>query len=108
MRTVKRFFGHVASCAALCVIATTAVAGSDSARAPLILDTQSGIHDGKSGIVLQNAPLSRAPIVAPAQPAPMTELPSGSTMGSTAPMVVIPYIEVPGSAVPLKAPPPRQ
>lgn len=71
-------------------------------------DTQSGIHDGKSGIVLQNAPLSRAPIVAPAQPAPMTELPSGSTMGSTAPMVVIPYIEVPGSAVPLKAPPQRQ
>ncbi|MCS6480572.1 hypothetical protein NX869_30770 [Burkholderia thailandensis] len=81
---------------------------SDGAHATLMLDRRSGIHARKSGIMLQNAPLSRAPIVAPAKPAPMTELPSGSTMGSTAPMVVIPYIEVPGSAVPLKAPPPRQ
>ncbi|AWY60982.1 hypothetical protein GNZ24_25195 [Burkholderia thailandensis] len=104
MRIVNRFFGYAASCAALCGIVTAAVAGSDSARAPLILDTQSGIHDGKSGIVLQNAPLSRAPIVAQAQPATMTELPPGSTQ----PMVVIPYIEVPNSAIPLKVPQPRQ
>ncbi|KWZ50277.1 MULTISPECIES: hypothetical protein [unclassified Burkholderia] len=104
MRVVNRFFCYATNCAALFGIATAAVAGSDSTRAPLILDTQSGIHDGKSGIVLQNAPLSRAPIVAPTQPAPMTELPPGST----APLVVIPYIEVPNSAVPLKAPQPRQ
>ncbi|AOJ05689.1 hypothetical protein WS70_19295 [Burkholderia mayonis] len=79
-----------------------ALAGTNGA--PLILDTQSGIRDGKGGIVLQNASLSRAPIAAPAQPAPMTGLPPGSI----APMVVVPYIEVPNPAVPLKAPQPRQ
>ncbi|AIO68831.1 hypothetical protein [Burkholderia oklahomensis] len=102
MRVANRFFCFATSCVALCGITVPAVAGTNGA--PLILDTQSGIHDGKSGIVLQNAPLSRAPIAAPAQPAPMTGLPPDSTT----PMVVVPYIEVPNPAVPLKAPQPRQ
>ncbi|AOJ72182.1 MULTISPECIES: hypothetical protein [Burkholderia] len=102
MKVVKRFFCFAIGCVALCGIATAAIAGANGG-APLILDTQSGIHDGKGGIVLQNAPLSHASIVAPAQPAPMTELSSGST----APMVIIPYIAVPNSAVPLKSPAPH-
>ncbi|MGC6693535.1 hypothetical protein ACPYIY_34770, partial [Burkholderia pseudomallei] len=64
MRTVNRVLGQVASCPALCVIVTTAVAGSDSARAPPILDTHSGIHEGKSGMVLEKSTVSPAPIVA--------------------------------------------
>ncbi|WP_231747038.1 hypothetical protein [Burkholderia sp. BDU5] len=102
MRVVNRFFCFATSCVALCGTTVPALAGTNGA--PLILDTQSGIHDGKGGIVLQNASLSRAPIAAPAQPAPMTGLPPGSI----APMVVVPYIEVPNPAVPLKAPQPRQ
>ncbi len=64
---------------------------AEPGRAPLILDTQSGIHDGQSGTVLQNAPLSRAPIAAPAQMAAPAELAPNSGM----PVIVAPYIEIP-------------
>lgn len=60
---------------------------------PVVLDTQTGIHDGQSGIVLQNAPLSRAPMV------PMQQLPAPTELNATsadAPIVVAPYIALPG------------
>lgn len=60
---------------------------------PVVLDTQTGIHDGQSGIVLQNAPLSRAPMVQAQQLPTPTEL-NATTSGS--PIVVAPYIELPG------------
>jgi hypothetical protein len=61
---------------------------------PLVLDTQTGIHDGQSGIVLQNAPLSRAPMV------PAQQLPTLQQLDSTSgqpPIVVEPYIALPGA-----------
>jgi hypothetical protein len=81
---------------------------AEPARQPLVLDTQTGIHDGKSGIVLQNAPLSRAPIAAPAQMASPAELAPNSTV----PLIVAPYVQVPAwnSTQPAPRPPiqPRQ
>ncbi len=69
---------------------------------PLVLDTQHGISDGQSGIVLQNAPLSHAPMVEAQQsPAPY----SPGTNSST-PIVVAPYIELPGGGS-RPMPPPR-
>jgi hypothetical protein len=70
-----------------------ASAGAHAAGQPLILDTQRGISDGQSGTVLQNAPLSPQPMVQ------MQSLPtpSGSgTDGSQVPIIVAPYVEVPG------------
>jgi hypothetical protein len=76
--------------------APTASAASAKASAasgkPLILDTQTGISDGQSGTVLQTAPLSHAPIVSAQPMASPTELaPNSST-----PVVVAPYVQVPG------------
>lgn len=62
---------------------------------PLVLDTQTGIHDGKSGLVLQNAPLSRAPMV------PTQQLPAPQQLNATSgdpPIVVAPYISLPGAS----------
>jgi hypothetical protein len=61
---------------------------------PVVLDTQTGIHDGQSGIVLQNAPLSRAPMV------PAQQLPTPTELNATSgdqPLVVAPYIALPGA-----------
>jgi hypothetical protein len=70
----------------------TGPARADSDRPPVVLDTQTGIHDGKSGVVLQNAPLARQPMV-PAQPmATLTDM----TPQAQQPIVVSPYIELPG------------
>jgi hypothetical protein len=59
---------------------------------PLILDTQRGIIDGKPGVVLQNAPLSREPMVA----APGLAAPGGQATDPSQPYVVAPYVSVPG------------
>ncbi|MDR3101399.1 MAG: hypothetical protein LBV73_30585 [Paraburkholderia sp.] len=70
-----------------------ASAGAHAAGKPLILDTQRGIDDGQPGMVLQNAPLS---------PQPMVQAPSLPTLngtgadGSQVPIIVAPYVEVPG------------
>lgn len=61
---------------------------------PLVLDTQTGIHDGQSGIVLQNAPLSQAPMV-PAQQLPTLQ--QLDSTGGQPPIVVAPYIALPGA-----------
>ncbi|MCM2490655.1 hypothetical protein [Burkholderia glumae] len=60
-------------------------------RPPVVLDTQTGIHDGRSGVVLQTAPLDPAPIVAPAE----IRQPAGLQQNNQIPMVVAPYIRVP-------------
>ena len=68
--------------------------GIHDGQSGVVLDTQTGIHDGKSGLVLQNAPLSRAPMV-PAQQLPTLEQ-SDSTSGQP-PIIVEPYIALPGA-----------
>jgi hypothetical protein len=67
---------------------THAVARADGP--PLVLDTQTGIHDGRTGMVLQNAPLSHEPMVTARQPA-------GGAADSSPPYIVVePRINVPG------------
>ncbi|MCW0060334.1 hypothetical protein [Burkholderia pseudomallei] len=63
-----------------------------TASQPLILDTQRGIQDGKGGLILQTAPLSREPIVEPAR------WRSTSYYGPSSSIVtfVTPYIDVMG------------
>jgi len=72
---------HPFSLAGLSAVALAAILGlvHGVARAdgpPLVLSTQTGIHDGQKGIVLQNAPFERRPMVnaqkaaAPAELAP--------------------------------------
>lgn len=67
---------------------------------PLVLDTQRGISDGQSGLVLQNAPLSHEPMVQAVQPA-------GIAPDSSQPYIVAPYVEVPGGGGGRPNPPPR-
>lgn len=68
--------------------------GIHDGQSGIVLDTQTGIHDGQSGIVLQNAPLSSAPMV-PARQLPTLEQ-SDSGSGQP-PIVVAPYIALPGA-----------
>lgn len=86
-----RVAAKTAMCLAFAGIASYATADGP----PVVLDTQTGIHDGQSGLVLQNAPLSREPMVpmqqlaAPAQPDP-------AAANGQPPIVVAPYIALPG------------
>ncbi|WP_244846659.1 hypothetical protein [Caballeronia sp. SL2Y3] len=80
----------VAACAAYAV----ALCHGDLAFAkpggePLVLDTQTGIHSGVSGTVLQSAPLGAPGMV------PMATLP-GLPPQEQQPIVVSPYIEYGG------------
>ncbi|MGF6759241.1 hypothetical protein [Paraburkholderia sp. GAS42] len=68
----------------------TSAAFAASGGQPLILDTQRGISDGQSGTVLQNAPLSHAPIVQAQPIAAPTELPTNSST----PIIVAPYVDL--------------
>ncbi len=83
---------------AVCTVAGFALMGiAFNAAAdgqPLVLDTQTGIHDGQSGIVLQNAPLSSAPMVPARQLPTLQQLDSAS---GQPPIVVSPYIALPGA-----------
>lgn len=74
----------------LAAAATPALADSD--RPPVVLDTQTGIHDGRSGLVLQNAPLARQPMVPAQSTATLQEMAPQAQQ----PIVVAPYIELPG------------
>ena len=70
------------------LVLTHAAARADGP--PLILDTQTGIHDGQKGMVLQNAPLSHEPMVVARQPA-------GIAADSSPPYIIVePRIRVPG------------
>lgn len=90
MRSVPRPLTYLFSSAwLLAAMLSHPVLAAPSAQ-PVILDTQTGIHDGQSGIVLENAPLVREPMV-PAQslPAPTELAPQGQQ-----PIVVSPYIDL--------------
>ncbi|GAB7525612.1 hypothetical protein [Paraburkholderia sp. 2C] len=78
---------------ATALIASTAFAAG--AGQPLILDTQHGISDGQSGIVLQNAPLSQEPIV---QAAPAAQPEQLAPYNQSTPIYVAPYINLPTNA----------
>jgi hypothetical protein len=84
----------------LAVASSTAFAASPADSRPLVLDTQSGISDGKrGGTGLQTAPLS-----------PRGAARSQSAMTPDAshyPLVIAPYIEVPGGGSKPPYPPPR-
>lgn len=83
--------GLAVAAAGLLFVAAASPARAGSDRPPVVLDTQTGIHDGSSGMVLQNAPLVREPMV-PAQPAAaLTEM----TPPAQQSIVVSPYIELP-------------
>ena len=81
-----------AVCLAFAGIASYAMADGP----PVVLDTQTGIHDGQSGLVLQNAPLSREPMVPMQQLAAPAQLDSAAT-NDQPPIVVAPYIALPGA-----------
>jgi hypothetical protein len=87
-----RFVVAAAVAAGLATFSITS-AGFAASGKPLILDTRSGINDGQSGTVLQTAPLSRAPIVQ----APPTATSAELIPNSSVPIVVAPYIQVPGA-----------
>lgn len=79
-------------------------AGAHAGGQPLILDTQRGISDGQPGMVLQNAPLSSQPMVqAPSLPT----LNGTGADGSQVPVIVAPYVEVPGGGGRSPRPMPR-
>jgi hypothetical protein len=86
-----RAAAHAAVCLALVGITLSAMADGP----PVLLDTQTGVHDGQSGLVLQNAPLSREPMVPMQQLAAPTQVDSGAANGQP-PIVVAPYIALPG------------
>lgn len=92
--------------AMLLTAASLAFAAPQSTSQPLVLDTQGGIHDGKSGGTgLQTAPPSRRG-AAGAQPyiAPEASQPNGAAQY---PIIVAPYIEVPGGGAHPPYPTPR-
>ncbi|PXW25298.1 hypothetical protein C7413_14033 [Paraburkholderia silvatlantica] len=95
-RALRRF--SVARAGLIAAVMACASAGAHAGQ-PLILDTQRGISDGQSGMVLQNAPLSHEPMV-------QAEQPAGLAQDSSQPYIVAPYVEVrPGGGRP--TPPPR-
>ncbi|WP_322046131.1 hypothetical protein [Paraburkholderia sp. J67] len=77
---------------ALTASAVLASAGAHAAGKPLILDTESGINDGQSGTVLQTAPLSHQPMVQMQQLSTL----NGTGADGSQPIIVAPYVEVPG------------
>lgn len=82
-----------AVCAAACLLLSGIAPPAMADGKPLILDTQTGINDGQSGIVLQNAPLSRKPIVEAQPMAAPVQLEESSAQP---PVIVSPYIQLPG------------
>jgi hypothetical protein len=79
-----------ATCAALLLVSLNASA--ESTGKPLVLDTEGGINDGQSGLVLQTAPLSRQPMATARPAATPTQL---QQQDSSPPIVVAPYINLP-------------
>ncbi|MDR5738135.1 hypothetical protein [Caballeronia sp. LZ016] len=76
----------VAVCVPCCQVAWAKPGGE-----PLVLDTQTGIHSGVSGTVLQSAPLGAPGMV------PMATLP-GLQQQEQQPIVVSPYVQYGGES----------
>ncbi|WP_374192410.1 hypothetical protein [Trinickia acidisoli] len=93
---------RTAVCAAAYLVLIGVASRAMADGQPLVLDTQTGIHDGQSGFVLQNAPLSRAAIV-PAQQLPTPDQSNDATSGQP-PIIVAPYVAVPGAKGTAQAP----
>ncbi|SAL82684.1 hypothetical protein AWB74_06346 [Caballeronia arvi] len=92
--TNTRCRASVARTARVSIALALALSGSQPALAkpggePLVLDTQTGIHSGVSGTVLQSGPLGGPGMV------PMATLPGLPQQGEP-PIVVSPYVEYPG------------
>jgi hypothetical protein len=87
-----RVFSGLCAAVWLLALALSQPALADSDRQPVILDTQTGIDDGQSGEVLQNAPLVSEPMV-PAEP---TAAPSEFAPPAQPAIIVSPYIALPG------------
>lgn len=80
---------RTAACVTLVGISTCALADGP----PLILDSQTGVHGGQSGVILQSAPFSHEPMV------PAQQLPTPQQLNTTSgepPIIVAPYIALPG------------
>jgi hypothetical protein len=88
-----RLFSGLCVAAWLLALASSEPALADSNRQPVILDTQEGIRDGQSGVVLQNAPLLSEPMV----PAESTAAVGEFATPAQPPIIVSPYIAVPGA-----------
>lgn len=86
---------RIACVAAVVTLAATLASADAADRQPLVLDTQRGISDGQSGVVLQNAPLSRAPMVNAQSPARPAEL---APDAGQPPVIVAPYVQLPGAS----------
>ncbi|HEV3105253.1 MAG TPA: hypothetical protein VGZ01_06160 [Trinickia sp.] len=82
-----------AICAAACLLSCVALPAMADGQ-PLILDTRTGINDGQSGIVLQNAPLSSSPMVQAQPTASPAQLDQSNAQP---PVIVAPYIELPAA-----------
>jgi hypothetical protein len=93
----------VATLLAASVVASSAASAASGGGQPLILDTQRGIVDGKSGMVLQSAPLSQQPIVEAAPAGQPAQLAPNSSM----PIYVAPYIQYPANGGQSARPGPR-
>ncbi|KXV12942.1 hypothetical protein CR51_06240 [Caballeronia megalochromosomata] len=90
--TNVRFRNRVARIARVCVALAAVLSGSQATFAkpggePLVLDTQTGIHSGVSGTVLQSGPLGGPGMV------PMATLPGLPQDAGQQPIVVSPYVE---------------
>ncbi|SAL03323.1 hypothetical protein AWB77_06761 [Caballeronia fortuita] len=88
--TNTRLAGRAARNVRLCIALAAAFIGWQAAYAkpggePLVLDTQTGIHSGVSGTVLQSGPLGGPGMV------PMATLPG--IQQADPPIVVSPYVE---------------
>jgi hypothetical protein len=92
MRPVRSLHSALAALLITVCFVPATFAASTTARKPVILDSQGGINDGQSGTVLQTAPLSRQPIVE-AQP---IAAPAELAPNSSVPIVVAPYVQLPG------------
>lgn len=87
-------FARIAAGLALLLLAQAFPAFAGSDRQPVILDTQTGIHDGRSGVVLQNAPLVHQPMVAAQPTASLQEFAPQQQPA----IIVAPYVELPVGA----------
>jgi hypothetical protein len=81
---------RICALAAVCLPFTQGVVAKPGGE-PLVLDTQTGIHSGVSGTVLQSAPLGAPGMV------PMATLP-GLPQQEQQPIVVSPYIQYGGES----------
>lgn len=90
MRTVRACAALAAPAAFVAGLCWFGPAQAKAGGEPLVLDTQTGIHSGVSGTVLQSGSLGGPGMV------PMQTLP-GPPQEAQPPIVVSPYVEYPGS-----------